>query len=531
MLQHTTPARTARDFAVELAVQTAPGCADAATLFARLTNGGTQPGCVLLESGEQGPRYADRSIGVIRSALMVCGRGNMVEIAALENMGRQLLVRVKARLPRSLVLVDECDTSLTFQLPESVSRPASFEERLRSCLHVDVLRAFLPGVEQGPPADLPYGLFGVFAYDFVRHLEDIPPAASDPLSEPDYVFFLPSRFFIVDHLRKTTTHASVAGGDGEAVPVVEGQGLESPLESARTESQCPTGAATLGEFTSDTSHERFVAMVEEVKASIARGDVFQAVVGRMLSAPFEGDAFPVYRALKECNPSPFMFYVRDEFGVLLGASPELAVRVAGDGEKRTVELRPIAGTRPRGLRDGSIDPELDSRLEIALKIDTKELAEHTMLVDLARNDVASVCRPGTTRVEAALEIEKYSHVQHLVSRIRGELRDEFDALDAYVSTMNMGTLTGAPKPQAMRLIAELESSARGFFGGAVGFLSISGELETAIIIRAMRVLDGHVYLRAGAGIVADSIAQNEWLETERKLDACIKALKEASHGG
>ncbi len=192
-----------------------------------------------------------------------------------------------------------------------------------------------------------------------------------------------------------------------------------------------------------------------------------------------------------------------------------------------MEIKPIAGTKPRGRVDGRIDADLDARFEVALKVDPKELAEHTMLIDLARNDVCSVSKPGTTQLLASFAVEKYSHVQHLVSHIRGELRDDLDAFDAYVATMNMGTLTGAPKPEAMRIIAELERSARGFFGGAVGFINAAGEMETTIVIRAMRVTDGRVYIRAGAGIVADSVPENEWDETERKAAACLQALKEA----
>lgn len=510
--------------------QSIDGTVDAAALFARLTGNGTHSGCILLESGEQGPRYAERSIGVVASALMVRAKGRRAEIVALDGVGGTLLPRVLERLPRGVEVIAAPGERLECLLPVRREVPASFEERLCSSLHTAVLRAALPedSTDEGRPTP-PWGLYGAFSYDFVQHFEELPAATADPLDEPDYIFYLPSQLFVVDHRRGTTcfaclTTTSENATDAAACRLAAMRRASLPIQAA------PSPAVRFGELVSDTSFDQYCAAVEQVKRAVARGDIYQAVIGRMLSAPFEGDPFAVYRTLKRCNPSPFLFYLRDDRGVLLGASPELAVRVGREDSRRTVEIRPIAGTRPRGLREGRVDAELDARLEVSLKIDTKELAEHVMLIDLARNDVAAVSLPGTTRVEAALEVEKYSHVQHLVSRVRGELRGDFDALDVYVATMNMGTLTGAPKLQAMRLIAELETAARGFFGGAVGFLTSRGELETAIVIRALRVLDGKVFLRAGAGIVADSVADSEWLETQRKMEACIQALREASDG-
>ena len=193
-----------------------------------------------------------------------------------------------------------------------------------------------------------------------------------------------------------------------------------------------------------------------------------------------------------------------------------------------VEVRPIAGTKPRGFVDGRIDPLVDAKYETALKIDPKELAEHTMLVDLARNDVASVCLPGTTVVDEPFIIEKYSHVQHLVSNVTGVLRNDLDALHAYLATMNMGTVTGAPKLEAMKAINALEQSSRGFFGGSVGYVTPDGRMDTALTIRAIRIKHDRAYVRVAAGIVADSIPESEWDETESKAAACVRVLKEGA---
>ena len=249
----------------------------------------------------------------------------------------------------------------------------------------------------------------------------------------------------------------------------------------------------------------------------------------MRSADFSGDAFAVYQQLKAVNPSPYSFFMRDHQGVLLGCSPELALRVTGDDKKgRTVEIDPIAGTKPRGLFADGVDIHKDSRYEIALKLDEKELAEHVMLIDLARNDIASIAKPGTTIVKRALFIEKYSHVQHLVSEVMGALREDIDALTAYIATMNMGTLTGAPKPMAQQIIAAHEANGRGYFGGGFGVITFSGEMETAIVIRSLRFKRGKVYARAAAGIVADSVPESEYEETLHKMRATLQVLKEVS---
>jgi anthranilate synthase component 1 len=327
-----------------------------------------------------------------------------------------------------------------------------------------------------------------------------------------------------------------------SVPVIDGAEVAAQLLQAEDDVRTMVRLAgetasrsaeswRVGELNSDTDEDTFCRNVEAIRKDIHNGRFFQAVYGRTISTPFDGNPFDVYCRLSRLNPSPYMFYVHDRDGALLAASPEMAVRVTRRNDEMRVEVRPIAGTKPRGIVDGRIDPLLDAKYEATLKIDPKELAEHTMLVDLARNDVSSVCRAGTTIVDEPFVIEKYSHVQHLVSNVSGTLREDLDALHVYLATMNMGTVTGAPKLEAMKIINELEASARGFFGGSVGYVTPDGEMDTALVIRAIRFKDGRAHVRAAAGIVADSVPRSEWAETATKAEACLRCLREGGESG
>jgi anthranilate synthase component 1 len=261
-----------------------------------------------------------------------------------------------------------------------------------------------------------------------------------------------------------------------------------------------------------------------MKKHIVAGDVFQIVPSRTFRCSYAAEPFDIYKELRNLNPSPYMFYFKNSKGILLGSSPETFIKVEGEKEK-TVEIRPIAGTRKRGIVNGRVDADLDSRLENELRMDSKELAEHTMLVDLARNDIARVSVPGTRTVDRPHYVEKYSHVMHLVSNVNGKLKPELDALHAYLASMNMGTLTGAPKVKAMELLRKYEKQKRGFYGGSVGYLTPSNDFDSCIVIRSMRIKNGEAFIRAGAGIVYDSIPEKEARETEQKARACIDAIK------
>jgi anthranilate synthase component 1 len=278
----------------------------------------------------------------------------------------------------------------------------------------------------------------------------------------------------------------------------------------------------------DLDDPAYCAHVLALKEHVLAGDIFQVVPSRSFSLACPSPLH-AYRELKKQNPSPYMFYMQDSDFAIFGASPESALKYTR--QTNQVEVYPIAGTRPRGKHsDGSTDYDLDSRLELSLQLDEKERAEHLMLVDLARNDIAKVSQAGSRHVKDLLKVDRYSHVMHLVSRVVGQLRQDLDALHAYQACMNMGTLVGAPKVSAATLIRKVEQQRRGSYGGAVGYINGQGDMDTCIVIRSAFVKNGVAQVQAGAGVVYDSDPQSEANETRNKAQAVINAILTAHQG-
>jgi anthranilate synthase component 1 len=317
----------------------------------------------------------------------------------------------------------------------------------------------------------------------------------------------------------------ITNGDREAVIAEAQECFDYYSNLARFD--VPPGREFAGQIPSastDTNQDDYEAMVKTAKRHILDGDIFQVVLSRTKMEPCPDEPLDVYKRLRELNPSPYMFYLNTPNTILMGSSPELNLRVSGT-ETRNVEIRPIAGTKPRGRVGNKIDLDTDFRYEAELKLDRKELAEHIMLVDLARNDIARVAEPGSRVVTELLIAEKYASVQHLVSNVKGTLAGELDALSAYLATMNMGTLTGAPKIEAMKIIRQLERTKRGYYGGAVMYLTVDGQFDSCITIRSLQVRDHTAYIRVGAGIVHDSVPKTEFEETEHKANSCLRAIR------
>ena len=372
------------------------------------------------------------------------------------------------------------------------------------------------------------GAVGMVSYDWVRFIERIPDANPDEVEMPDLWFVLPETIVVYDNVRKYASivrYVDVEGADDlaaayrQAVDALEAtvRRLRAPLAA---EPRQPPVRAPM-DLQRSMSREEFHAVVKRAKEYVESGDVFQVVLSQQFRIPLQVDPFSIYRHLRVINPSPYLFFLRCEGPVLIGSSPEILVRLEDD----CIDVRPIAGTRPRGRT-----PEEDAGLEVDLLADPKERAEHLMLVDLGRNDVGRVAETGTVHVNEYAAIERYSHVMHIVSNVQGKLRPGLDWLDLLRATFPAGTLSGAPKVRAMEIIDELETLRRGPYGGCVGYIDYSGNMDTAIAIRTLLVKDGQIFLRSGAGIVADSDPEAEFQETMNKARALIEAIDMAREG-
>jgi anthranilate synthase component 1 len=395
-----------------------------------------------------------------------------------------------------------------------------------------VARHTLADVEGMPP--FPGGAVGVFGYDLVRAVEPLGEPNPDPLGIPDMALMVCELMLAFDHLRRELVIIGYAFCDSpedvdaayaRAVELIdEAQAaLRSPVPGAASASdpdlrrRAAKGAAEL--FESNLTREQFEANVSRIIEYIRAGDAFQVVPSQRFTAPAPVEAFSIYRGLRAVNPSPYMYFVDLGDFQLAGASPEPLLRV----NDRRVEMRPIAGTYPRGRSE-----EEDRALAAALLADPKERAEHVMLVDLSRNDLGRVCEYGSVAVDELMVVETYSHVLHIVSQVSGTLRSDVGAIDALRAVLPAGTLSGAPKVRAMQIIDELEPHKRCSYGGAVGYLSFDGDLDTAIHIRTVVVKDGQVHVQCGGGTVADAVPSREFEESLDKAQATFKAIELAA---
>ncbi|QJF50931.1 anthranilate synthase component I [Roseobacter ponti] len=395
---------------------------------------------------------------------------------------------------------------------------------------LDALRSLIAESRIDLPEDLPQaaaGLFGYLGYDMVRLIEHLPDVNPDPLGLPDAVMLRPSVVAVLDGVKGEVTVVSPAWvSDGQTARAAYAQAAERVMDAVRDlERAMPSAtrdlgeAAAPGEPVSNFTHEGYKAAVEKARDYIIAGDIFQVVPAQRWTQDFAQDPFALYRSLRRTNPSPFMFYFNFGGFQVIGASPEILVRVFG----REVTIRPIAGTRPRGAT-----PAEDNALEADLLADKKELAEHLMLLDLGRNDVGRVARIGTVHPTEEFIVERYSHVMHIVSNVVGELHEDKDALDAFFAGMPAGTVSGAPKVRAMEIIDELEPEKRGVYGGGVGYFSAGGDMDMCIALRTAVVQDSRLYIQAGGGVVYDSDPEAEYQETVHKSNAIRRAAADAA---
>ncbi|PYQ67972.1 MAG: anthranilate synthase component I [Acidobacteria bacterium] len=453
-------------------------------LFRRLKSSGAE--CFLLESVEGGETIARYTfLGVAPSVRLIVRDGNVV----IERDGR----------------------------PEPAGAGA-----LESLAALAVREGFVTDPDLPP---LCAGAVGYLTYDAARLFEEVPDRHAREGGMPDALFLLFDSIVAFDHARHRLlllTCADLSRAESGARAAEEALSRLDRLEGlvsdpSRAASSVAADARDSGSpLAPAVPKATFLRAVEAAREAILAGEIYQVVLSQRWQGTLGVDPFEVYRALRTLNPSPYLFYLETQEAAVFGASPEMLVRCRG----REVETRPIAGTIRRGAT-----PEKDAALAARLLADPKERAEHVMLVDLGRNDLGRVCEIGSVRVARYAEIERYSHVQHLVSEVRGELARGKTAIDALAACFPAGTLTGAPKIRAMELIDELESSRRGIYGGAVGYLDCAGNLDMAIAIRTAVVENGICRIQAGAGIVADSVPENEYREAESKAEALVRAVE------
>ena len=498
--------------------------------FAKLSDYGRAKNCCLLEASDYLAENA-LSFGTGRPALYLSGTGAEFTIKALSNTGRRMIEYLSTEAKGRFGFCETVEfgpEAITGRIKQD-TKTVDEQTRLQSTNQMDVLRAVAFAFSlASKPFRVTCGLLGAISYDFIDQFEKLPPSKKDLLDNPDYELYFADNIFLCDHEHNkgyVIVNCIVTDGDREAI-IAEAQECLAYYSNI-TQTKEPKGQKYMGHLaksSTDTDQAEYEKIVRTAKQHILDGDILQVVLSRTITEPCPDEPLDVYKRLRALNPSPYMFYLNTPNTILLGSSPELNLRVSGT-EKRDVEIRPIAGTKPRGKIGNKIDADTDFRYEAELKLDRKELTEHIMLVDLARNDIARVAQAGSRVVTELLIVEKYASVQHLVSNVKGTLASDLDALNAYLATMNMGTLTGAPKIEAMKLIRLFEKTKRGYYGGAVMYLTVDGQFDSCITIRSLQVKNHTAFVRVGAGIVHDSIPKSEFEETEHKANSCLRAIR------
>lgn len=509
---------------------------------------------VLLESADIASKQHLTTIAVLAASAQITCTGDTVTLKALDTTdGPQALKAVAQYL--SSAVTRQSDSELVLHLPSVAEDSAEEHARLRERSTMEPLRILTNQVVAHPHLPL---VAGAVAFDYLGTYESLPSVADGANTCPDYLFFNARIILVVDHptgscqlvgasldaaqlsaqmdaleaaINELPAQAPSAPAEQTAPAQQTTQAASAHQQTATPEAQA-TPAASAQQTAEDTitayptmSDADFCELVAKMQQHIAIGDAYQVVPSRgfVIDCP---QPLQTYRYLHDADPSPYMFYIATDDFELFGASPESSLlHSAKTGQ---VAIRPIAGTRPRGFApDGSIDHELDIRLELELRSDAKEVAEHVMLVDLARNDVARISAPGTRKVTQLLRVDRYSRVMHLVSEVTGQLASDLHPLDAFRASMTMGTLTGAPKLRAAELIRQYEGTRRGSYGGAVGYLRGDGELDTCIVIRSAFARGGKAIVQAGAGVVSDSVPQREADETAHKASNVLRAIAAA----
>ncbi|VFP81305.1 Anthranilate synthase component 1 (plasmid) [Buchnera aphidicola (Cinara kochiana kochiana)] len=482
---------------------------------------------LLLESSETDNKAPRSSTLIIDSALRITAQANIATITALSKNGIYLLTQLDSIIPSTVTIITtEYQRIIRFSL---YTQPVEEHERL---LHASIFDCFrwIVQIAQNTSGSLSSLFFaGLLSYDLIHSFENIPPSHPQMVC-PDLCFYLAESMIVMDHSEQTAvlhTHVFTTNILERSRLYTRMQQIDQTLQIHKNRLSIPPAPTKKIDVTSNMSDSEYATTIRRMHTFIRQGEVFQIVPSRQFYCACT-HPLAAYNILKKNNPSPYMFFMQDAGFTLFGASPESYLKYSA--HNRIITLHPIAGTRPRGLDDrGCIDRDLDNRIELSLRTNQKELSEHLMLVDVARNDLARVCKTNSRYVSQLMKVEKYSCVMHLVSEVTGILKNHLDVFHAYQSCMNMGTLTGAPKLRAMQLIAQYESVRRGAYGGSVGYFTGSGSFDTCIVIRSAFIRNHVATIQSGAGIVYDSIIHEEIEESKNKAQAVIQAIFKTHH--
>lgn len=483
----------------------------------------SKPATLLLETAEINKKNALESIMIIDSALRFTCKQNSVILTPLSKNGIEILSALKTHLPHN-VTIQDTNKNIALSFPD-IPKNLNEDEKLFAPSVFDAFRLIINLFHNTKKTPKAMFFGGLFSYDLISIFETLPHLVDNQKCS-NFCFYLAETLLVWDHQKKTCLIQSSVFSQN----IDEYKKIQRRTREIQNKLNAPLKKINKIKiddinFTSNIDDNKYCSIIKELKTFIEKGEIFQVVPSRKFYLPCL-NALSAYQQLKISNPSPYMFFMQDKNFILFGASPESSLKY--DAKTRQVELYPIAGTRPRGVdKNGQINLDLDSRIELEMRTNHKELAEHLMLVDLARNDLARICEPGSRYVSDLVKVDKYSHVMHLVSKVVGKLKTGLDALHAYAACMNMGTLTGAPKIRAMQLIATYEKETRGSYGGAIGYFTDSGHLDTCITIRSAYVENAIATIQAGAGVVFNSIAEAEVKESFNKAKAVINAIKAA----
>ncbi|WAI19264.1 MAG: anthranilate synthase component 1 (plasmid) [Buchnera aphidicola (Brevicoryne brassicae)] len=485
---------------------------------------GSRSATLLLETAEINKKNDLESIMIIDSAIRISSeKNNFVKLTALSKNGQKILSILKKNLEKKISTFEKSESM--YLIFPNVEKNLDEDKKIFSLSVFDAFRLIIKTFKNTKKKQKAMFFGGLFSYDVISNFELL-PILERKQKCPDFCFYLAETLLVLDHQKQTCLiQNSLFTENQDEYKRIEKRGTEIQQKLEEKLKIIPRKEIKNIHLTSNMSDSKYCSIIKKLQILIKKGEIFQVVPSRKFFLPCI-NPLSAYQKLKRSNPSPYMFFMQDKNFTLFGASPESSLKY--DEKTRQVELYPIAGTRPRGRKkDGTLDLDLDSRIELEMRTNHKELAEHLMLVDLARNDLARICEPGSRYVSDLVRVDKYSHVMHLVSRVVGKLKNGLDALHAYAACMNMGTLTGAPKVKAMQLIAEYEMERRGSYGGAIGYFTDLGNLDTCITIRSAYVENNIATIQAGAGIVFNSIPKDEVRESLNKAQAVINAIQQA----